>query len=98
LKNRGTLALYGEASGEVPAVEVRRLVVKSLYLTRTGLGSYIFDDAEFKWRAEEVMAWLGSGKIKQSYKAMPLSQAADAHRALQSRGTIGKIILIPDAI
>lgn len=95
LKTRGTLVIYGEASGEVPPFDIRRLSPKSLHLTRTGLGAYIADAAEFQWRAGDVMGWLASGELKQKFISMPLEQAAEAHRALESRASTGKIILIP---
>lgn len=65
LKTRGCLALYGEASGLVPPFDVRMLVAKgSLYLTRTGLHSYVESRAELLERTNELFGWMASRKLK----------------------------------
>ena len=61
LRPRGTLALYGEASGLVPPIDPRELLTrKSLYLTRTGLDHYIADRAELLSRTDEIFGWVAS--------------------------------------
>ena len=51
LRARGTLALYGEASGLVPPIDPRELLFrKPLFLTRTGLDHYIADRNELRSR------------------------------------------------
>lgn len=97
LRPRGLLALYGEASGDVPPIDPRELLFrKSLFLTRTGLDHYIADRDELLARTEEILGWVGSGRLHQRiFRTFPLEQAADAHRALESRGTIGKLLVTP---
>jgi NADPH2:quinone reductase len=43
-----------------------------------------------------VLGWAASGKLDlRIEKTFPLEDAALAHRALESRGTSGKLLLIP---
>jgi NADPH2:quinone reductase len=97
LRRRGLLALYGEASGVVPPMDPRLLTAKgSVFLTRTGAQHYIADREEFLERAQAVLRWTAEGKLKVwIHKAYRLSQAPEAHRALEQRETIGKLLLIP---
>jgi NADPH2:quinone reductase len=50
---------------------------------------------ELLWRAGDVLNWLASGRLKLRIdRVYPLTQAADAHRDLESRKTAGKLVLI----
>jgi NADPH2:quinone reductase len=97
LRPRGMLALYGEASGLVPPIDPRELLFrKSLFLTRTGLDHYIADHDELRDRTDEIFAWIAQRRLKQKiFAKYPLEAAADAHRALESRATTGKLLVIP---
>jgi NADPH:quinone reductase len=47
-------------------------------------------------RAGEVLSWIRDGKLKlRTEFEFPLKDAAEAHRALESRRTTGKVLLIP---
>jgi NADPH2:quinone reductase len=95
LRRRGCLALYGEASGLVPPLDVRVLVMRgSLYLTRTGLDSYTATREEYLERATDLFGWMAAGKLRcPVFKTYPLAEAAAAHVAIESRGTTGKLML-----
>jgi NADPH2:quinone reductase len=97
LRPRGMMVLYGQSSGAVSALEPQLLNAKgSLYLTRPSLGHYLLDRAELERRAGDVFAWAAAGTLKVRIdRSFPLAQAADAHRALTSRATSGKVLLIP---
>jgi len=97
LRPRGLLALYGEASGDVPPIDPRELLFrKSLYLTRTGLDHYIADRGELRDRSDEIFEWVGQGRLKQKiFRSYGLEEIAEAHRALESRATTGKLLVIP---
>jgi NADPH2:quinone reductase len=97
LRPRGLLALYGEASGLVPPIDPRELLFrKSLFLTRTGLDHYIADRRELRTRTDELFAWAAEGRLKQKvFRTYQLEEVADAHRAIESRGTTGKLLVIP---
>lgn len=97
LARRGTLVLFGAASGPVPPVDPQRLnAAGSVFLTRPTLSDFIADTEEYRERAAEVMEGIVDGSLRLSVGAtFGLSDAAEAHRALQSRGTTGSVILDP---
>ena len=97
LRPRGMLALYGEASGLVPPIDPRELLFrKSLFLTRAGLDHYIADRDELRGRTDEIFSWIAQGRLKHKiFGKYRLEAAADAHRALESRATAGKLLVIP---
>jgi NADPH2:quinone reductase len=97
LRPRGCLALFGQSSGAVGPLDPQTLAAKgSLYLTRPTLGHYTATREELLSRTNQLFAWLASGALKVRIdRTFPLSQAADAHRALESRATTGKLLLIP---
>ena len=93
---RGLLALFGQSSGPVPPVDPSRLAVKGSYLTRPSLGHYTVTRDELQWRAHELFDGIQSRELKVRIdREFPLRDAAKAHEALESRKTIGKVLLIP---
>jgi NADPH2:quinone reductase len=97
LARRGWLIVYGGASGPAPAVDPLALMRGgSLVLTRPTLFDYIAQTAELDAAAEALFAVLGSGAVKpQIGQRYALKEAADAHRALEARQTVGSTLLIP---
>ena len=97
LSPRGYLVLWGNASGAVPPIDPLTLMSKgSLFLTRPTLGHYIATPKEYAWRAADLFHWLGEGKLRVRIdKTFPLADAADAHRYMESRAAMGKILLVP---
>jgi NADPH:quinone reductase len=96
VKLRGLLALFGQSSGPVPPFDPARLAVKGTYLTRPSLAHYTTTRDELLWRAGDIFKAIESGRLKVRIdREVPLRDAAEAHRALESRSTIGKILLIP---
>ncbi|MFF2391686.1 quinone oxidoreductase family protein [Nocardia sp. NPDC058114] len=97
LRIRGTLALFGAASGAVPPFDPQRLnPAGSLWLTRPSLGAYTRDRTEFLWRATDVFDWIAAGTLNLRIGATyPLADAAQAHRDLAARKTTGSIVLLP---
>jgi NADPH2:quinone reductase len=96
LKPRGTLALYGQASGAIEPFDSSVLQRGSLFFTRAGLATYTATREELVQRASDVLGWVGSGAIKVHIHAeYPLSEAGQAQAAIENRATIGKVLLIP---
>ena len=97
LDRRGTLVLFGAASGPVPPVDPQRLnAAGSVFLTRPTLAHYIATSSEYRARAAEVLDALVAGSVTLTVGArFGLSEAAQAHRALQSRQTSGSVVLDP---
>lgn len=93
---RGTLVLFGQSSGPVPPVDPARLAKRGAYLTRPSLGHYTLTREELRWRARELFTWIESGEVKLRIdRELPLEDAAEAHRLLESRTTRGKLLLVP---
>lgn len=94
---RGTLALFGAASGPVPAFDPQRLnTAGSVFLTRPSLGAYTRTADEFAWRAGEVINAIADGSITITVsERYPLAEAARAHTDLQGRRTVGSVVLVP---
>lgn len=95
LRTRGMLVVFGQSSGPIPPIDTGTLNMKgSLFLTRTGLGHHLLTREELLWRAGDVLDWVATGKITLRIGATyPLAEAATAHRDLESRRTVGKLIL-----
>ena len=91
------MVLFGASSGPVPPLDPQVLNAKgSLFLTRPMLAHYTADRADFLRRANDLFSWMRAGKLTVRIdRTFPLAQAAEAHRALQSRATRGKILLLP---
>jgi NADPH2:quinone reductase len=97
LRPRGMLALFGFSSGPVAPFDPAVLGAKgSLFLTRPGLNQYIATRDELVARADDLFAWLATGKIEVTIdREWPLEDAARAHEALEGRSTAGKLLLVP---
>ncbi|HJF15528.1 MAG TPA: quinone oxidoreductase [Enteractinococcus helveticum] len=97
LRIRGMMVLFGAASGPVPPFDLQRLNSGgSLFATRPSLAFYTLTGDEVSWRAGEIFGWLAEGVLSLSVdERFDLKNAGDAHRALESRSTTGKTVLIP---
>ena len=95
LRTRGLLALYGAASGPVPPFDLGRLsMMGSLFVTRPISLDYVKTREELTGRIDALFRWVIEGKLKVRIDhSYPLDQAAQAHIDLESRRTIGKLIL-----
>lgn len=97
LRSRGMMVLYGQASGAVEPFDPQILNQKgSLFLTRPSLGHYVANREELLWRANDLFEWIADGDLQVRIdRTFPLSEAAEAHRALEGRQTTGKLLLLP---
>lgn len=92
---RGMCVFFGNASGAVPPIDPLTLTKNgSVFITRPTLGHYIRNAQELKFRYDELFAWMEQKKVNirvgQRFK---LHNVFQAHTALESRGTIGKIVI-----
>ncbi len=97
LKMRGWWVPFGQSSGVVPDFNPLLLMNKgSLYMTRPRLSHYVADRGEYDTAATALFHAIERGIIKVEIGAtFPLVDAADAHRALESRATTGSTVLLP---
>lgn len=97
LKPFGLLASFGNASGAVEAFNLGILAAKgSLYVTRPTLNTHTARHETMVAMAKNLFDTVASGKVTVPVNAtFPLKDAADAHRALESRSTTGSTVLLP---
>jgi len=97
LAPRGMLVGFGNASGKPDPIEPNLLAQKgSLYLTRATLFTYVAERADLLESSGALFDALRREVIVPTvHERLPLERAADAHRALESRGTIGAMVLVP---
>lgn len=97
LRLRGSMVLFGQSSGAAPPLDPQALNAKgSLFLTRPTIAHHMATRDEFLSRAGDVLGWMAGGTLRiRIDRTYPLAQAAEAHRALASRETAGKLLLIP---
>jgi NADPH2:quinone reductase len=97
LSPRGLFVSFGSASGPIAAFNLGMLGPKgSLYATRPTLFTYAARRADMLAMADDLFALVLAGKIECAPRqSFALKDAADAHRALESRKTTGATVLIP---
>jgi NADPH2:quinone reductase len=95
LRPRGLMVTYGNASGPVPAFSPLELSRRgSLFVTRPTLFHYIATRAELQKAASELFKVVAEGSVEIVVgQRFALADAAEAHRALESRRTTGSTVL-----
>jgi NADPH2:quinone reductase len=94
---RGMMVLFGQSSGPVPPLDPQVLNRKgSLFLTRPTIAHYVATVEELTARASELLGWIEEGWLRVHIdRTLPLGDAPAAHAALESRQTVGKLLLVP---
>ena len=97
LRPMGMMASYGHASGPPDPVDVIELGARgSIFLTRPAIMHYLAKREDLERGGEELFDALARGAIRPAVNQVyPLSQAAEAHRALEARETTGATVLLP---
>lgn len=94
---RGTIVLYGGASGTPDPVDPSLLMPKSLSLCSGSLHNFIRSRQELLMRANSVINAIQEGWLNlRIARIFPLEEAKEAHRMLEHRETIGKLLLLPN--
>ena len=92
----GTVVFYGMAGGTPPPVDPRVLMDRSLHLVGGDLWNVLTGADERRRRAARLFDELRAGRLTVTVAGrFPLERGADAHRALEGRGCIGKLLLVP---
>lgn len=94
---RGLVASYGNASGAPdPVLPSALQKAGSAFLTRPTRAHYVDTRERLEAAAGRLFARIADGTLKVDIgQTFPLAEAADAHRALEARRTIGSTVLIP---
>ncbi len=91
---RGNIVIFGAASGPAEPIIPNSLMIKSLTVSGGSLFNYILTRDELMLRANAVIQGIREGWLKLKInKVFPLKQASEAHRLLENRETIGKLLL-----
>jgi NADPH:quinone reductase len=97
LRRRGMMVSFGSSSGPVPPFSTAELVKRgSLYVTRPTLYDYTLTREDLESVSRETFAavkkkWV-KVEIRQRYT---LADAAQAHRDLEARKTVGASVIVP---
>ncbi|MBO9648517.1 MAG: SRPBCC family protein [Variovorax sp.] len=96
LARRGHWISLGQASGPLSPLPPDALVAKSLSFSRPVVFDYTATNEQLAQRAQRVWDALADGSIRQPpIERFGLEAAADAHARLESRATIGALVLVP---
>jgi NADPH:quinone reductase len=103
LRATGRLVIYGLTTGPVPPFDINRLSgitgassKGSLHLTWATVADYTADRNDLLWRAADVLGWVADGSMTiPNTHLLPLDDAPLAHRLIEQRSHIGKIVLLP---
>jgi NADPH2:quinone reductase len=96
LRLRGTLAVFGMASGPPAPLDMFRLFAGGYFATMANLGVYTATREELLWRAGEVFDWIEAGDLEIRIGGRySLDEAARAHEELEGRRSTGKLVLLP---
>lgn len=97
LKPLGTFVSFGSASGPIAAFDIGLLAKKgSLMATRPTLFTFLADRKRLESMARRLFSAVRKGDVKIPVTARyKLSQAVEAHKALEARATTGSIIFLP---
>ncbi|MER6944533.1 zinc-binding dehydrogenase [Nonomuraea sp. NPDC000554] len=90
----GRMLSYGLLSGEPPAVTAADLMERGV--TVTGCSGPAWAAQVFGTHYPEILARLASGRSRAHVHAtLPLEQIAEAHRLLEARTALGRVLLTP---
>jgi NADPH2:quinone reductase len=97
LRRLGHFVSFGQSSGMIADFKLSDLASHgSLTATRPVLFDYIATHEELEQAADALFAEIASGRIMvQVHQTFPLRDAAEAHRQLESRNTVGSTVLLP---
>jgi NADPH2:quinone reductase len=92
---RGLVVLYGNTSSLVESISPMALGnAGSLFFTRPRLANHMRNAAEAGKRMDDLLGAIQAGRLRLGLaKVLRLEQAAEAHRLIESRATIGRVLL-----
>jgi NADPH2:quinone reductase len=96
IRPRGLMVSFGQSSGPLGPVDLGIFAQKgSLFFTRPTLNTYAAKRADLLAMAKNLFEVVISGAVKiEISQTFPLKDAAQAHRQLESRKTVGSTVLL----
>jgi NADPH2:quinone reductase len=97
LRPLGYFVSFGSASGPIPLFDLMVLAEKgSLFATWQALPTHLASREDVLDMSQDLFDVVASGAVKiQIHARMPLAEAAEAHRRLETRQTTGATVLLP---
>tara|TARA_B100001013_G_C24317175_1_gene327195 strand:- start:15 stop:536 length:522 start_codon:yes stop_codon:yes gene_type:complete len=90
---RGCLVLHSHNSGLPEPISPRVLLDHSRFITYPSLWDHIYERETLLRRTEDLFSWIASGELKlKIWDTFDLDEATEAHRQLESRETMGKLL------
>jgi NADPH2:quinone reductase len=95
LASYGRLVFFGEASGSPGPIEIEQLYGRSLAVGAFSLDLEVKPERWTRAR-QELLEWVAAGSLRlYVHQVLPLGEAAEAHRCLEERRNMGKVVLRP---
>jgi len=92
----GHLVSFGQASGHIEPLDVAGLAAKSITISRPNFSHYTDTPQKVRSITDRLFAAHARGELRfEPRQRFALRDAAEAHRALESRQTTGSTILLP---
>jgi NADPH2:quinone reductase len=91
---RGHIVVFGASSGPADPISPNMLMGRAFSLSGGSLQNFIRTREELLRRANDVIQGIRQGWLKLHITVLPLEQAQQAHRLIESRQTQGKIVLM----
>ena len=93
----GRFLVVGFAAGDIPKLPLNLVLLKGCDVAGVFWGSWIErDKAGHRANTEQLLKWCAEGKLSSHVHAVyPLSEAADALKAIAARTVMGKVVLRP---
>jgi NADPH2:quinone reductase len=92
----GTVVSFGRAFGPPPGIDPSQLTGSCTRVAGGSVFTYVTDPAELQQRAAAVVGGIRAGWLRMGDGTpFDLDRASDAHRAIEARGTKGKLYLMP---
>ena len=93
----GRAVVIGFAGGAIPKIPANLLLVKNVSVSGLFWGAHLVHDPHSMMdSARQLIDWWLAGELRPHIGArVPLAQANEAHTLIESRGTTGKVVLVP---
>lgn len=90
----GRLLMFGYSAGEPTAFTSSEVIGRGLSVTSAFRARILNRPGGLRGLETDALAALAKGELVPFTQTFPLAQAAAAHRALETRGTVGKVVLV----
>lgn len=97
LATRGYFVGFGAKSGPTPPIQLGAMALRGSYYFTHAYGGHYLGGPDSQQNFEDVLEVVRSGQVVLPIQhRFPLAQAREAHIAMQSRVSVGPIVLLPD--